>query len=458
MVPLWVLPLCGLSSLLAMMHPGGGGEEPPQDVAARAAARAAELRVKLLEAQLAQAEIEAELAQKKAGSSAASSPGATGARVTTPPPPPYTSEYGWRGEPPMVLRLKGDSTEREKAKVTLLPRQPAPVGRIAPAGKGAPSSSASSGLCELVAVGRVAMNKGAMEADSTATATTTTLAKIGNCAIWPNVRCNTRGCTSIERWSRMLSKKEFFNNGTEDSDGEENETYQWVYMCHICVARRMEFEGTPEEIEAKSRSFIGERAGNIERKRARVAAFSKAKSDVKEYFAAMGVTVEGRKLWQVSRSFFVDIFEGLSDMIALKARHMKALESSVEEHSKMVLQLKSEKEPANIRILVDRIEELSVARDLAAYKDRSEADQWAMITASSYADELCSMGNGGYFRYLLFASPEAPSTGACAWSRASCGASCTRRRPGFQASAGTAAAPASTGRSTGWCAKHTTPR
>ena len=272
---------------------------------------------------------------------------------------------------------------------------PLPVGPIASASRdndamlSAHAGGGASTVSQLVAVGVRSGHASQNGAPSGVSSKAPSIAGDDGGAVWPLVNCSTQGCETIEKWSRMRSTR-------------GPETNNWIYLCWLCLARDEGLQGTPVEIEAAARGIISETAGNIERKRQRTAAFSKAKLETKELYDAIGVTVDGRRLYQLTRNVFVDIFFGLADLLVLKPRAMEALEAEVGEHKQLVEELKVEKEPSRIRVLVIAIEKIAIKPDLIAYKnDRSESEQWAMIATAAYSDELTSTPGGGYFRFFF---------------------------------------------------------
>ena len=176
----------------------------------------------------------------------------------------------------------------------------------------------------------------------------------------------------------------------------DDETYTWWYTCFLCV---MALKGLEE---AAARAYIAEHAGNADRKRSRVEAFAKAKQETREYYAVLGIEVAGKKLYRLSRDTFQEMFESLSDMLVLKTRAVQVLADDMKEHKVFTEQLRVATDPAEIRRLVDAIDALATKPDLVAYQtDRTEGQQWEMLLASAYSDEICTMPGGGYFRYFF---------------------------------------------------------
>jgi hypothetical protein len=219
--------------------------------------------------------------------------------------------------------------------------------------------------------------------------------------VWPLVKCST--CPRVEKWSKMQGTKHYEESAAAAAEEDERPSW-WSYMCWDCKAAKMDLPASllPTEREARARAAIMESSGHIDRKKARCEAFNKAKADACDYYKALGVEMGGKRLYQVTRQAFLELFSNIADLLTLKRRAFQILQDDVESHVQLVAQLREARDPLRVRQLVEAIEAISTRPDLLAYsKGRTEEEQWSMISSSAYQDEIVSMRGGGYFRFYF---------------------------------------------------------
>ena len=208
---------------------------------------------------------------------------------------------------------------------------------------------------------------------------------------WPRVRCSTKGCSHVDRWSRMISTKEIVHFQETFLDAPDQVRY--THKCVVCVMRD---EGVEKPAAL---AFIYERNGTWQYKKGRVDRFEVQMLQTVEHLEALGDgggeqgdgrRVRGRRVYQISLSFCTKVFSGLSEMIVLKAKQMRTIAVANKEAEKHFEELKTCADPARVRELIGIIE-ATVIIDIPQLSFGGSREH---LNASAYDDEMGSFQGG----------------------------------------------------------------
>ena len=201
-------------------------------------------------------------------------------------------------------------------------------------------------------------------------------------AKWPLVNCST--CEAEAKWSKTISKKIYEN------EEDENSAFIWHYTCVECVMKLHKCEIG----EAWGIIFSDSRALNYRRDRS--AKFQKRQEQVEDFWEAVGVKRTRRELYNLSREFMCDVFEGMAEMLLLKAAQMEAIHKESAVTAAEMDELKKCTDPARIKELVDNIE--AKAKDIQQLSFAGSKDH---LRASAYADVFAESQAGSFSYYFI---------------------------------------------------------
>jgi hypothetical protein len=209
------------------------------------------------------------------------------------------------------------------------------------------------------------------------------------------------GCGKVVKWSKMFSQKEWLDY--------EEDKFKWWRWCAACC-------GTYWDMDEKSALHeILTTSGYAERNKRKFDEFKAAKERILEDYKAGGIDEasmpKGRKLYVLTRASLMKIFEeDIGDLIVLKVRQRKALQSTMEEHRKLLEKLKAATEVEEIRELVDAIDQINSAPPeyLGFAGHASQDTMWQVAT---YQDEITRSKGGSMVFYFMCDS--GPSWARC---------------------------------------------
>ena len=222
--------------------------------------------------------------------------------------------------------------------------------------------------------------------DDTNSTVSTSMGSTGGLGKQPCTRCGV-----LWRWSKMHSWKQW----SEEEDDWGDSEFTWQYRCAPCVKEVEGFESIQEAWD-----WIFANNGTAAKKKAKVDAFVKARTEMKESYDTMGVSKTKRELTQLTRVSLTQIFEGISDLIALKVASLESLKTTMERCSALREELKTCKDVHRIAAIVQIIStENEKDHQMLAFKDQNTGKtDWRKWMASTYHDEYVST-RFGYFRY-----------------------------------------------------------
>ena len=197
----------------------------------------------------------------------------------------------------------------------------------------------------------------------------------------------------------METNWEWVEDAVALAKGKVDEEAGWWkrhFVCWLCKALEWDVP-VPE-----ARDRVLRDAGCAERKRSKVEKFEKARSEMRELYDFIGAKKSNHAIYELSRNFFQDLFQDMSEMLLLKVRQMQAVATEMEGHAELLQRLREEKDPAKIRLLVDEIDKIN-EKGIAclAYSHMAEKEQHAMINASAYADEWAQTATGHFRSYFI---------------------------------------------------------
>ena len=175
-------------------------------------------------------------------------------------------------------------------------------------------------------------------------------------------------------------------------DDTEPDVWNWSYKCMPCVKRDENFSTDQE-----AWSWIYEKNGTATLKRAQVDKFKQTMGNIKETYDCIGAKKEKREIYQLSRTFMQALFAEFAEFIVLKARQMQAMVVEDDECKQMVEELKTEKDPMRIRVLVEEIEKhIGSSIPQLSFDGRNE-----MLYAAAYTDEWVCIASGHFRHYFI---------------------------------------------------------
>ncbi len=162
------------------------------------------------------------------------------------------------------------------------------------------------------------------------------------------VKSNTSGYEA--KFRLMYSYKVF--DEVEVGDEWKDPEFHWAYECVACVKSSGKHETT-----AAAWTWILEMQGNAKSKQKRVDKFNAAKDEIKDTFAAMDVSQNGRALYQLTRMSVKTVFSGIVDLIKLKVRSLELLSSTLKTHEALREEMAITSNIERIKEIVDLITE-----------------------------------------------------------------------------------------------------
>ena len=115
-------------------------------------------------------------------------------------------------------------------------------------------------------------------------------------------------CATAWPWGKMESQK------IEHGDGEDR-SFAWRYRCMPCVKREQNFQ-----TDGQAWAYVYETQGKSNEQIIQAAKFEEAKRCIKATFEAVGIIKSKRAVYQLTRSFMMDLFSGIASYIVLKSR------------------------------------------------------------------------------------------------------------------------------------------
>jgi hypothetical protein len=205
-----------------------------------------------------------------------------------------------------------------------------------------------------------------------------------------NVMCDT--CTTIAKWSRMLSWKVYDGAKViDDWEDDPEAEFHWAYMCHTCVKIAGE-----HETDAAAWQYMFDKNGTAKKKQARVDKFNRTKQVLEHSFEAMHVSQGKHALYQLARISVKPVFENIIDLIHLKVRSLELLASTVDKHAALREELAGTTNIERIKEIVDMIaDENEKDHAMLAFRDKvTGRTDWGMWKASTYHDQYVQTAHG----------------------------------------------------------------
>jgi hypothetical protein len=208
--------------------------------------------------------------------------------------------------------------------------------------------------------------------------------------VFPQVRCSTPGCTTVAKWSKMISTKELVHFQEKMSD--EPDVVKYIYKCVVCVKKDKGIENDREAM-----TFIFEENGSLQYKRRQIEKCKVAQQRAVAFIEATGGTVKKPRVFKLGLSFMRDLFGGLAEMLAMKAKQYHIASLQLEGEGKAMLEkLKVSTDPVEIAKLIEWIEG-KLLTDLEPLAFKGSRDH---LNASAYDDTFAEF-NGGHMRYFF---------------------------------------------------------
>jgi hypothetical protein len=135
----------------------------------------------------------------------------------------------------------------------------------------------------------------------------------------------------------------------------------------------------------------------------------------RQVFDVMGVAPTRKQLTQITRSALTSIFAEMSEMLLLKVRQLRLVQSDLRMEQQWVDELRVAKDPARVKQLVDLLEQANMKEiEQLSFKNLAPEVREEMLMASAYDDEYAATRDktGSFWYYFCCLSGGSDKCGA----------------------------------------------